>query len=180
MAIPPGRHVLGPENGTLSVRTKRTGAAAKAGHDLVIEVTAWGATLEVADRSGESSIVLEADATSLRVREGKGGMQTLGDDDKANIEQTIDDEILKGQPISFCSTAVEVSADGSTISVQGELTIGDRTAPVVFDVTAGTDGGIGGSAVLRQTDWGIDPYSTLFGTLKVVDEIEVALDARLR
>jgi hypothetical protein len=28
--------------------------------------------------------------------------------------------------------------------------------------------------VLTQTDWGLKPYSALFGTLKVVDEVEVA------
>jgi hypothetical protein len=38
------------------------------------------------------------------VREGTGGMQALGDDDKANIQQTIDDEVLKRQAIAFRST----------------------------------------------------------------------------
>ena len=38
MSLPAGTHTLGPENGTLSVRTGRTGAAAKAGHDLLIHV----------------------------------------------------------------------------------------------------------------------------------------------
>ena len=32
--------VFGPDNATLTVRTKRTGAASKAGHDLLIDV--WG------------------------------------------------------------------------------------------------------------------------------------------
>ena len=34
-------------------------------------------------------------------------------------------------------------------------------------------------AVVRQTDWGMKPYSTLFGALKVVDEVEVRVDAGL-
>ena len=38
--------MFGPENATLTVRTKRTGAASKAGHDLLIEVTSWSATLD--------------------------------------------------------------------------------------------------------------------------------------
>jgi hypothetical protein len=60
------------------VRTKRGGAAAKAGHDLDMEVTAWEATLEIGDAS---SAELSADAGSLRVRRGSGGMQALGEDD---------------------------------------------------------------------------------------------------
>jgi polyisoprenoid-binding protein YceI len=179
MAIQAGTYTLGHATGTLTVRTKRTGAAAKAGHDLVIDVTAWEATLEVGDAAAESSLVLEADATSLRVREGKGGMQSLDDDDKANIEQTIDEEVLKAHPISFRSTTVEVAADGSGINVEGELTIAGATAPIAFDVTVAPDGALACEAVVTQSDWGITPYSTLFGTLKVVDDVEVALDARL-
>jgi YceI-like domain len=166
-------HALGPENGTLLVKTGRTGAAAKAGHNLVLEVTVWQATLEVGD---ETSIVLTVDPTSLRVREGTGGMQALGDDDKASIAETIDDEVLRRQAIDFRSTAVQT--EGGRLSVQGELTLAGRTGPIEFDLDA--DGGkVSGSAVVKQTDWGMTPYSTLFGAVKVVDEVEVVLDATL-
>ena len=85
MSLQAGTYKLGPDDGTLSVRTGRTGAAAKAGHDLLIHVTAWEATLAVGDNPADTSIELAADAASLRVSEGTGGMQSLGDDDKANI-----------------------------------------------------------------------------------------------
>jgi len=179
MAIRQGTHVLGPENGTLSVRTGRTGAAAKAGHNLLIAVTDWHATLEVGEDPAQTSIVLGADATSLRVREGTGGMQALGDDDKASIEETIDEEVLKREAVAFRSTLVEAGGDGGRMSVQGELTLAGTTRPIAFDLTVGDDGEIGGSAVVKQTDWGIAPYSTLFGALKVSDEVEVSIDARL-
>ena len=39
---PAGGIRLGPDDGTLSLRTTRTGAAAKAGHDLLIHVTQLG------------------------------------------------------------------------------------------------------------------------------------------
>ena len=104
MSLQAGTYKLGPDDGTLSVRTGRTGAAAKAGHDLLIDVTAWEATLAVGDDPADTSVELEADAASLRVREGKGGMQSLGDDDKANIQQTIDDDVLKRRAITFRST----------------------------------------------------------------------------
>ena len=53
---------VGPDNGTLSVRTSRTGTVAKAGHDLLIHVTKWRGTLETGD---SPSVALDADATSL-------------------------------------------------------------------------------------------------------------------
>ena len=87
-------HRLGPENASLSVHTKRVGAAAKAGHDLVIRVTSWEATLALAENPAETRLELTADASSLRAREGSGGMQELGDEDLASIHQTIDDEVL--------------------------------------------------------------------------------------
>ena len=108
---------FGPENATLTVRTKRKGAASKAGHDLLLEVTSWSATL---DPDAEPALTLTADSGSLRVLEGTGGVQALDADDRANIEQTIDDEVLMGTPIEFRSTTVEFGADGgpggSTVS----------------------------------------------------------------
>jgi polyisoprenoid-binding protein YceI len=172
-----GTYRLGPDAGTLSVRTGRTGAAAKAGHDLVIEVTAWEGTLRVGDDPADTSVELEADATSLHVREASGGVQSLGDDDKANIRTTIHDDVLKGHAIAFRSTAV-TSADGR-LTVEGELTLAGTTRPLAFDLAVGDDGRLGATAVVKQTDWGMKPYSTLFGALKVADEVRVELDAAL-
>ncbi len=179
MEIPPGIHRLGPENATLVVKTGRTGAAAKAGHDLVLDVTSWKATLEVGEDRAQTGIALEADATSLRVREGSGGMQALGDDDRASIHQSIDDDVLERKGIAFRSTGVRIGGDGNRISAQGELELVGRARPVAFDLTLDDAGRLSGGLTLRQTDWGIKPYSTLFGALKVVDEVKVALDARL-
>jgi polyisoprenoid-binding protein YceI len=172
-----GTYRLGPDDGTLSIHTGRTGAAAKAGHDLVIEVTAWEGTLRVGDDPADASVELEADATSLHVREGRGGMQSLGDDDKADIRTTIHDDVLKGRAIAFRSTAV-TGADGQ-LAVQGELTLAGTTRPLAFDLTVGDDGRLSGAAVVKQTDWGMKPYSTLFGALKVADEVRVEIDAAL-
>ena len=63
--------------------------------------------------------------------------------------------------------------------MQGELTLVGTTCPIAFDVPVSGDNRLSGSVVVKQTDWGITPYSTLFGTLKVVDDVEVGLDAVL-
>ena len=165
---------FGPENATLTVRTRRTGAAAKAGHDLLIEVTSWSATL---DTGADPALVLSADPSSLRVREGSGGMQALDDDDKAGIERTIDEEVLKGSPIEFRSTSVEPGADGGPGRVEGELELAGTRRPIAFELAAGDDGRLTGTAVVTQSDWGMKPYSALFGTLKVEDDVEVAVEA---
>lgn len=177
MTIPAGTHRLGPANATLAVHTKRTGAAAKAGHDLVMHVTAWEATLELGEGPESTSMELDADATSLRVQKGTGGIQTLGDDDKASIHQTIDDEVLKRHDIRFRSTSVQ--QDGQRIRAVGDLTLADKTGPVEFDLEIGDDGALSATAVVSQSEWGMKPYSALFGALKVHNDVEVVLDGRL-
>ena len=166
-------YTLGPDDGTLSVRTGRTGTVAKAGHDLLIHVNAWSATLDLE----APRVTLDADATSLHVIEGTGGMKSLDEDDRANIRQTIDDEILKRLDIQFRSTEVERTDGG--LAVRGDLTLVGTTRPIAFDLTL-DDGRVSGSALVAQTAWGMKPYSALFGALKVADEVRVEIDARLQ
>lgn len=165
---------LGPADGTLSVRTQRTGAAAMAGHNLLIHVTSWRGTIELGERT---TIALDVDGSSLRVQEASGGVQALQDEDKENIHQTIDDEVLRRQKIEFRSSRVEVAGPG--LHVEGELTLNGATRPLAFDLALTADGGVEGTAVVKQTDWGLKPYSGLFGALKVVDEVEVGFRATL-
>ncbi len=61
----------------------------------------------------------------------------------------------------------------------GDLTILGRTEPVRFDLEIGDDGSVAASAVVTQTDWGLKPYSALFGALKVADEVVVVLAGHL-
>jgi hypothetical protein len=178
MSIAPGTYDLGPDNGRLSVRTGKAGAAAKAGHNLVIDVGSWGATVVLGADSQPTLLELTADSRSLAVLAGSGGIQSLGDDDKANITQTIDAEVLKGTPIAFRSTSVAPAGDGR-MTVQGELELAGGRNPLTFELTLDDDGRLAASAVVKQTAWGMKPYSALFGTLKVADEVEVAIDARL-
>ena len=163
-------HRFGPDNATLTVQTRRGGAAAKAGHDLLLLVTRWEGELEVdGGAGGPVAASLTADSTSLRVQKGEGGMMPLGDDDKANIHQTIDDEVLKRGDIAFRSTSI----DGGR--VQGDLRIGSATRPIAFELDA-SGGAVAATITVTQSDFGMKPYSALFGALKVLDEVEVSLE----
>jgi hypothetical protein len=51
--------------------------------------------------------------------------------------------------------------------------------PVELELSASPEGQISGGATLKQTDWGIKPYSALFGALRVADEVEVLVEASL-
>ena len=164
---------FGPDNARLTIKTTRQGAAAKAGHDLVIEVGAWEATL---DPEAQPALTLTADSRSLRVLTGTGGVKPLGEKDKSNIQQTINDEVLKGCAIEFRSSDVQSSPGGLT--VRGELSLNGKQGPVEFDLTTADDGSVTGRAKVTQTAFGMKPYSALFGALKLADDVHVEIDAK--
>ena len=165
---------FGPENARLTIRTTRQGAAAKAGHDLVIEVGSWQATLEI---ESQPALTLTADSRSLRVLEGTGGIKALTENDKADIKKTIDKEVLKGTSIEFHSSEVREGPGG--LSVQGELSLNGNSGTVTFDLATGDGGRVTGSATVKQTAFGMKPYTALFGALKVADDVQVAIDGKV-
>lgn len=179
MAIEAGAYELGPgDDATLQVRTYREGIAAKAGHDLIIEVTSWQATVDIAEDRTQSKVELTADPGSLQVREGLRGVKPLTDKDRAEIHKNIDEKVLGREPISFRSTALELG-DRGNLSGSGELQMAGSTHPIGVELSVGSDGRITGTVALTQSQWGIKPYRGLMGALKVRDSLDVVIDARL-
>jgi polyisoprenoid-binding protein YceI len=170
-----GRERIGPEDGSLVVKTYREGLAAKAGHDLVIEVTRWEATFD----SAAGTLELTADPRSLEVREGLRGVKPLTDRDRVEIRKNIDDKVLGAQPIEFRSSSMRLPDGPGTLAIEGELSMAGSTRPVTAQLDVGGDGRVTGTIALTQSAWGIKPYRGLMGALKVRDDVEVVVDARL-
>jgi polyisoprenoid-binding protein YceI len=175
-----GTFQLGPENASLQVHTYREGVGAKVGHDLVIDVTRWEATVDLADDAVGSSMRLTADPRSLEVREGRRGVKPLTDKDRGDIRKTIDAKVLGGSPILFTSRSVRGGAGGGArLVVEGDLTLAGQTRPMIAELAMTDDGHVTATIAVTQTTWGIKPYRGLMGALKVRDEVEVVIDARL-
>jgi polyisoprenoid-binding protein YceI len=174
-----GIHELGPDTASLVVKTYREGLAAKAGHDLIIDVRQWDATLEIGEELSRSSLQLHVDARSLYPREGLRGVKPFTDKDRDEVRKNIDEKVLGGEPISFRSSAVEADGGGGRLSVRGELTIRGQSRPAGFELSVGADGHVTGTARLVQSEWGIKPYRGLMGALKVRDSVEVVFDGVL-
>lgn len=169
MSIPEGTHSIGPSNGSLKVKTGREGAAAKAGHDLVIGVNSWDATVE---GGASPSIKLTADPASMEVIEGTGGAKALSDKDKDDIKKSITGKVLGSSPISFESREVTDSAAKGDLSIAGS----SSTVDVPLNVSGDT---ISGSISLSQSEFGIKQFKALMGALKVSDEVTVEFEGRL-
>jgi hypothetical protein len=180
MSVPiiPGTHKLGPENGSLRIETKRSGAAAKAGHDLELEVGSWGGTLTAGD-DGSIKLELIADTGSIEVTKGTGGIMPLTDEDKDEIKKTLESDVLPAGQVEFESTQVTLSDDGRRLAVSGELSMNGNRHALEFELVVDPEGKVSAQATVKQSEWGITPYSGLFGTLKVRDEVAVIAEASL-
>jgi polyisoprenoid-binding protein YceI len=177
VAATTGNFRLGPDTGRVVIKTGRAGLAAKAGHDLTIEVTRWSAQVEVPAEGdgGESAATVSAelDLGSLEVREGTGGAMPLTDRDRREIQKQIGG-ILRGGTASFASTRVIPSG-----AIEGTVTLNGKTQPARLQLTDSGSGRYRGSATLAQTGFGIKPYTGFFGALKLKDEVVVEFEVDL-
>jgi polyisoprenoid-binding protein YceI len=177
VAATTGNFRLGLDTGRVVIKTGRAGLAAKAGHDLTIEVTRWSAQVEVPAEGdgGESAATVSAelDLGSLEVREGTGGAMPLTDRDRREIKKQIGG-ILRGGTASFASTRVIPPG-----AIEGTVTLNGKTQPARLQLTDSGSGRYRGSATLAQTGFGIKPYTGFFGALKLKDEVVVEFDVDL-
>jgi polyisoprenoid-binding protein YceI len=179
MGLSTGTHRFGPDNASLQVRTYREGVAAKAGHDLIIDVTRWDATIEAAGEPAGWTIELNIDPRSLEVREGLRGIKPLTDKDRVEIRKNIDAKVLGSQPIRFRSSDLRLIDDGRRLTVEGELSMAGSARRLTVQLTVEGGGAVRGRVPLTQSDWGIKPYRGLMGALKVRDEVDIVIDANL-
>ena len=116
------------------------GPRRQGGHDLIIDVTRWDATVEVADEPAGWTIELNADPRSLEIREGLRGVKPLTDKDRVEIRKNIDEKILGSHPIQFRSSGVRPADDGRRLTVEGELSMAGNTRPLTAQLSV-EDGG---------------------------------------
>lgn len=190
MAATPGnvpRSVpLGPDAGRVVIKTTRAGLAAKAGHDLTIEVTRWSAQVEVpAEADGglaAATVRADLDLGSLEVREGTGGALPLTDRDRREIKSQMG-KILGSASATFASSRIIPSGSGGSApsggAIEGTVTLNGKTQPARLQVTAPGNGQYRGSATVAQTGFGIKPYTGFFGALKLKDEVTLEFQVTL-
>jgi hypothetical protein len=176
-----GKFRLGPDNGRVILKTGRAGLAAKAGHDLTIEITRWSARVEVPDEEaggvGAATITAELDLGSTAVREGTGGAKPLTDRDRGEIKKTMSGILGDGRASFTSSRIIKTGASGGAI--EGMLTINGKTQPVRLQVSEPGPGRYRGAGTVVQSAYGIKPYVGFFGALKLRDEVGVEFEVDL-
>lgn len=182
-----GTYEFGPESGRVLVKTGREGLAARAGHDLTLEITDWLAQVTPPGADGdvaETTVTADLGLSSLTVREGTGGAKPLSDRDRRDIQNQA--RKILGDPAraGFTSTRVvasSTSAGGAptAAAIEGTLTLHGASRGIRLEVTSPGPGRYRGTATIRQTDFGITPYSGFFGALKLRDEVTVEFEVTI-
>lgn len=176
-----GNFRLGPDTGRVVLKTGRAGLAAKAGHDLTIEVTRWSARIEIpAEEDGgvtAATVTAELDLGSLEVREGTGGVKPLTDGDRRDIKKTMGG-ILGAAAASFTSARI-IRSGASGGAIEGTLSLNGREHSARLQVTEPGPGRYRGTATVLQSAFGIKPYAGFFGALKLRDEVVVEFEVDL-
>jgi polyisoprenoid-binding protein YceI len=178
VTVSAGTYQLGPAAGRVSIRTSRAGIAARAGHDLLIEIARWSAevTVPADDDLAGTTVTARLELDSLTVRDGTGGAKPLSSGDRADIERTIR-KVLGTATAAYTSSRIIPSTVGGAI--EGTLTLNDRTQPVRLQIQHPAPGRYRGSGTVTQTAFGIAPYTGFFGTLKLKDEVTVEFEVDL-
>jgi polyisoprenoid-binding protein YceI len=184
MALRSGTYTLGPEDGDLIVETGRDGPAARLGHDLVLVVTRWSATVTVdAEVPARAMVTATVDSGSLSVRKASGGVLGLTDAQKSEVEANIREAVLHSdRHPSITFRSAQVTGGATKGIVMGDLTIARRTRPVTIELRVrrrGATASVTGSAAITQTDFGITLFSAMKGALRVKDVVAVRVTVRL-
>jgi polyisoprenoid-binding protein YceI len=180
MADQQGRLRLGAERGRIALLTTRDGLAAQAGHDLTIEVTRWSAELEVADDLIPAGLSVRADMNSLAVREGTGGVKPLTDRDRREIAVTARRLLgAERQPeATYIASGFEPDHNGGGI-IHGTLNLNGVSQPVKMTVRKTGAAAYRATGSVRQSEFGIKPYTAFLGVLKVSDPVSIVVDVEL-
>ena len=170
---------LDTSDGQLLVHTGVTGRAAKMGHRLTIAMNNWAAAVRwTAGEPVEAELTVEVD--SLDVLHGEGGVKGLTRPEKAlarsNALRTLDAD--RYPQIRFRAGDIDKVDDGYRLAgmltihgVTGECEIGLRVEDL------GKAWRLSCETVVRQSDFGIKPYSMLMGSMKLVDAVTVSFTA---
>lgn len=170
---------LNASDGELLVRTGVTGRAAKMGHRLTLLMNSWDATVRWA--GGQPVAVhITVDVDGLVVSHGEGGLMALSGPEKslARSHALKSLDAARFPKISFQADDIARTADGYRLS--GTLDIHGMSRASAVELRVEDLGGtwqMSGEADVRQTEFGVKPYSMLMGAMKVADIVTVAFTA---
>ena len=169
--VPAKTYNLVPAESSFTVFVGKAGALSFLAHDHNIAVKSFAGRVVVPEAgAAQGSLELDIDARSLVV------LDKVSEKDRAEITKSMNDAVLetaKFPKITFRSVGIS-NINGANLTVNGDLTLHGVTKRIAVPVTvAATPQQLRatGKYVLKQTDFGITPYSAAAGSIKVKNEV---------
>jgi len=166
------QQAIDPARSTMTVHVGKTGAFSAFGHDHEIGAPIDRGSINAAARRVE--LRLRAEAFRLRDPD-------VSDKDRGEIQSTMLGpqvlDVRRYPEIVFQSTGIDSARPGSW-KIQGDLTLHGQTRPVTVAVNE-MEGHYVGSALVKQTDFGITPVRVAGGTVRVNDQVRIEFDVQL-
>lgn len=174
--LSPTAYRITPES-RFDVLTGKAGLFGAFGHEHRIRATRFDGTIvhDPDNAFGSSIEIVLRTASLVVVPEG------ADEKDAPKVERAMRESVLPPSQyptIEFGSRIVTEIDEG--VQVVGDLTIAERSRPVAVDVTVALRGDTltaTGTFSVKQTDFGIKPYSAAGGTIKVADEVTFDFEA---
>jgi polyisoprenoid-binding protein YceI len=166
-------------DGELLLRTGVKGRAARMGHRLTIVMTRWQATVSWAGAQPlTAELAVETD--SFEVLRGEGGVKGLSGPEKTLVRSNALKSLDAGRfpEIRFTAEAIDKTDGGYRLT--GKLHIKEKSREHVIDLRTedlGDSWRMSAESSVRQSDYGVKPYSLLMGSVQVADDVMVSFTA---
>ncbi len=155
------------DHSSIKIHVSKSGFFSAFAHNHDIEAPIASGDVQT---TGSPSVELRVDARKLRVLDPE-----LSESTRTQIQKTMEgSQVLDADrfpEIHFLSNEVEAKGTDHWM-VRGTLDLHGQSHPVTVDVTL-KDGFYRGSAMFKQTAFGITPVTVAGGTVKVKDELKV-------
>jgi polyisoprenoid-binding protein YceI len=162
---------------SFTVFVAKDGALARLAHDHNMGVKTFSGKVTIQNNNpSASTLELDADARSLVI------LDQISAKDKAEITNNMNNSVLesaKFPKIAFRSTSISNFTQNGTnasFTVNGDLTLHGATKRIAIPVNVAQSGAslrATGTYMLRQTDFGIKPYSAFLGAIKIKNEVVI-------
>ena len=163
----------------VAIEVGKSGMLSFAGHLHEVTAPVQGRVMFDADDWRRSSVLLDFDASALRVT-GKGESPS----DVPEVQRVmLSDQVLDAKRfprITFTSQRISVDArsgNSGSVVIDGELTLHGMTRPVTIHAAATIEAGgrmtARGTFSFNQSDFGITPVTGGAGTVRVKDALDV-------
>jgi polyisoprenoid-binding protein YceI len=170
---------LDAAEGELFIHTGVSGRAARMGHRLTIAMKRWQATVSWAHgRPVTAELVVEVD--SFEVRSGEGGVKGLSGAEKAMVKSNALKSLGANRypQIRFEADQIDEIDDGYRLT--GTLRVRGKARAHAVELRTedlGDAWRMSTESVVRQTAYGVKPFSMLLGAMQVADEVTVSFTA---